>query len=127
MEIQFKKLTKTAKAPSKDTRKSAGYDLYADIAQPVLIPATETVKIRTGISFKAPEGYFGAIFARNGLSSKKGLAPANKVAILCEDFSGECVIALHNSSTETQIVTSEEKIAQIVFIPYFTGGMSEIE
>ncbi len=126
MQIEFKKLTPSAKAPSKDTRKSPGWDLYADINEAVLIPAGLTVKINTGISINAPEGYFGAIFARNGLSSKKGLAPANKVAILCEDFHGECVIALHNSSPEPQAVTPGEKIAQIVFMPYFAGDMQEI-
>ncbi|MFI3226771.1 MAG: dUTP diphosphatase [Clostridia bacterium] len=125
MEIKFKKLTKTAKTPTRDTRKSAGFDIYADIAAPIVISPNTTVKIRTGIAMTPPEGHFAAIFARSSMSTKRGLAPSCKVGIRSEDFTGEYVIGLHNHSDESQILEVGEKIAQIVFIPYAVGDLVE--
>lgn len=125
MEIKFKKLTKTAKVPTRDTRKSAGFDIYADIAEPVVISPNATVKIRTGIAMTPPEGHFAAIFARSSMAIKRGLSPSSKVELRNEDFTGEYVIGLHNHSDESQILEVGEKIAQVVFIPYATGDLVE--
>ncbi|MFI3115131.1 MAG: dUTP diphosphatase [Clostridia bacterium] len=125
MEIKFKKLTKTAKTPTRDTRKSAGFDLYADIAESVVISPNSTVKISTGISMTPPEGHVAAIFARSSMATKRGLAPACKVELRNEDFTGEYVISLRNHSDETQILSIGEKIAQVVFIPYAVGDLVE--
>ena len=89
MKIKIKKLTDTAIIPTKATSGSAGYDLYADINTPVMIAPQETIKIGTGVAITPPEGTFGAIFARSGMATKRGLAPANKVGVCDEDYSGE--------------------------------------
>ena len=125
MEIKFKKLTKTAKVPTRDTRKTAGFDLYADISEPKIISPNATVKIPTGISITPPDGHFAAIFARSSLSTKRGLAPSCKVGIRNEDFTGEYVIGIHNHSNETQVLEIGEKIAQVVFIAYAVGDLVE--
>lgn len=78
--IYFVKLTDTAQTPTQGSKQAAGWDLYADLdgSYMSLLPG-EVCKISAGISIALPEGTFGAIFARSGLSTKKGLAPANKV------------------------------------------------
>lgn len=125
MEIKFKRLTKTAKVPTRDTRRSAGFDMYADIAEPIVISPNTTVKIRTGIAMTPPAGYFAGVFARSSMSTKRGLAPTCKVGIRNEDYTGEYIISLHNHSDETQILDVGEKIAQIIFIPYAAGELVE--
>ena len=60
----------------------------------------------------------GFIFARSGLASKRGLAPANKVGVVDPDYRGEIMVALHNHSNETRTIENKERIAQIVFLPY---------
>lgn len=81
MEVKIKRLTDTAKIPTKGSEKAAGYDLYADIVQPVTLQPHKTYPIGTGIAITPPEGYFGAIVARSGLATKSGLRPANCIGM----------------------------------------------
>ena len=70
MKINIKKLTTTAKIPTRGSEYAAGYDLYADITEEVVIEPHETAKIGTGLSIEIPDGYFGAVFARSGPITK---------------------------------------------------------
>ena len=124
--VNFVKLTDTAQTPTHGSEQAAGWDLYADLGTKVLlIPPHETVMIPTGIAMALPEGTFGAIFARSGLATKKGLAPANKVGVVDSDYRGEIMVALHNHGNTTQVVESGERIAQLVVIPYCPITLNE--
>lgn len=127
MDIKLKRLTNTAKIPIRATSGSAGYDLYADISKPALIPPHTTVKIGTGVAITPPDGTAGFIFARSGAATKRGLAPANKVGVVDFDYTGEYMVALHNHSDEEQIVEMGERIAQLVFLPVVVGEMMQTD
>ena len=127
MKIKVKRLTNTAKLPEKGSKFSAGYDLSADINEVILIRPRETVKIPTGLSFEVPEGYFGGIYARSGLSAKQGLRPANAVGICDSDFRGEYIVALHNDSDTTRVIEPGQRIAQIVFQPYLMCDLDDVD
>ena len=74
--IKIKKLYDYAKIPTRGSAYAAGYDLYACIDekdQTIAIAPHSTVKVGTGVAIEIPHGYFGAIFARSGLATKKGL------------------------------------------------------
>lgn len=121
MEIKIKKLHQDAQIPIRQTEKSVGADLHAYINSYegfVTIKPGETVKIDTGIAMELPPGYMGLVFARSGLATKKGLAPANKVGVIDEDYRGEIIVALHNHSQKMQTITNGERIAQLVVVPY---------
>lgn len=77
--IPIKLLSDLATIPTRGSEYAAGYDLYAATATPIDIAPHSTVKINTDIAVELPEGTFGAVFARSGLSTKKGLRPANCV------------------------------------------------
>lgn len=79
MDVKIKKLNLNAHIPTAGSGKAAGYDLYACIEETIEIQPQKMAKIGTGIAITPPEGYFGAIFARSGLSTKRGLRPANCV------------------------------------------------
>ena len=64
----------------------------------VEIAAGGTAMIPTGLAMELPEGTVGLVYARSGLASKKGLAPANKVGVIDSDYRGEVMVALHNHS-----------------------------
>lgn len=81
MEINIKLLNENAKVPTRGSEYAAGYDLYAATAESIDIAPHSTVKVGTGISVELPNGTFGAIFARSGLATKKGLRPANCVGM----------------------------------------------
>ncbi len=116
--IKLKKLKENALVPTYGTEFSAGADLYACLDEAIDINPGETVFIPTGLAIEIPEGYAGFIYARSGLSCKRGLAPANKVGVIDSDYRGEIMVALHNHSDNIVPISSEERIAQIVIAPY---------
>ena len=118
MKINLKRLTKTAIIPTRQHEGDAGYDLYADIQEPIIIEPHITVMIHTGIAVEIPEGYFGAVFARSGLASKQGLRPANCVGVVDNDYTGECMVALHNDSIEVRVINPKDRVAQLIIMPY---------
>lgn len=118
MIVNIKKLNERAVVPTYGTQYSAGADLYALLENDVVIQPGETLLIHTGISLEIPEGYAGLIYARSGLASKKGLAPANKVGVIDSDYRGEVMVALHNHSNVPQAVSDGERIAQLVIAPF---------
>ncbi len=127
MKINIKKLSKNAIIPSRGSEFSAGYDLYACLEEPINIKANQTVKIPTGLAMEIPVGYAGMIFARSGLSTKKGLAPANKVGVCDSDYRGEYIVALHNHSNNDAVVNPGERIAQLVIIPFLSVDFVETD
>ena len=116
--IRFKRLNSMATIPSRGSEQAAGYDLYAAIDGPITIASHTTTKIGTGLSFELPNNTFGAIFARSGLATKKGLAPANMVGVCDSDYRGQYIVPLHNYSNEPQTIEPGERIAQLILLPY---------
>ena len=117
MELVYRKLKQEARVPTHGSAYAAGYDLYACIDNPAVIPAHGTVSVGTGLAFEIPEGWFAAIFARSGMAFKRGLRPANCVGVCDSDYRGEYIVALHNDSEEKRVVEPGERIAQMVLLP----------
>ncbi len=118
MIVNIKKIDERAIIPTYGTDYSAGADLYAVCDECVVINPGETVLIHTYLSVEIPEGYGGFIYARSGLASKKGLAPANKVGVIDADYRGEVMVALHNHGVSVQSIANGERIAQLVIAPF---------
>ena len=127
MNIKIKKLNENAIIPTKGSEYAAGVDLYACIDKPIEIQPHETVKIGTGLSMELPTGYFGAIFARSGLATKQGLRPANCVGCCDSDYRGDYIVPLHNDTDITQTVIPNERIAQLVIMPYLPVDFTEVD
>ena len=127
MIVNYKKLTKTAKEPTRGSEQSAGFDLYADIEEDIVIRPHETIKVGTGLAFELPENTFGAIFARSGIATKQGLRPSNCVGVCDADYRGEYIVALHNDTSIPQIIKPQERIAQMVLLPYISMEFNEVE
>ena len=119
--IPIKKLDPNATIPTYGSAYAAGADLYACIPDAVTFAPGETKFIHTGLAMELPVGYAGLIYARSGLASKKGLAPANKVGVVDSDYRGELLVALHNHSTEPVTIEPQERIAQLIITPYLTA------
>lgn len=125
--INIKLLNDDAIIPTYGSNFAAGADLYANIKEDEIINPSETKFIKTGISLEIPDGLVGLIYPRSGLSCKEGLAPANKVGVIDSDYRGEIIVALHNHSKEIRTITPNERIAQIVFTPYFKGNFNIVK
>ena len=125
--LKFKKTDPRAIVPTRSTPGAAGYDMCACLEVPVTIYPGETVMIPTGISMEIPLGVAGLIFPRSGMASKRGLAPANKVAVIDPDYRGEIFIALLNHGKVHQVIQPGDRIAQMLFVPYFAPELEEVE
>ena len=125
MKVKVKKLDERAILPTYGSVGAAGADLYALTDGDVTIDAGETRLIGTGLALEIPEGYVGLVYARSGLATKRGLAPANKVGVIDSDYRGELKVALYNQSGEAQTVKAGERIAQLVIAPYLTADFEE--
>ena len=125
--VPIKKLKESAVIPTYGTNFSAGADLYACIEAPITIQPGETYLVPTGISIETPVGYGAFLFARSGLSTKKGLAPANKVGVVDSDYRGEVKVPLYNQSNVPATIDPQERIAQLVITPYLTAHFEEMD
>lgn len=125
--IRVKRLRENAIMPTYGSAEAAGADLYACLSEPMTIQPGESVFIPTGLAMELPVGFAGLIYARSGLSCKRGLAPANKVGVVDSDYRGEFMIVLHNHGSVAQTVEHGERIAQLVITPVFTPGFTEVE
>ena len=119
--IEIKKLDPRAIIPTYGTEFSAGADIYALLDEPITINPGETKMIHTGLALAIPEGLVGLNFARSGMAAKRGLAPANKVGVIDSDYRGEVMVALHNHGDVSQTIENGERVAQMVFVPYYTA------
>ncbi len=123
--VNIKKLKPNATIPTYGSEYAAGADLYACINSTVIIGSGETVLVPTGLAMELPTGYAGLIYARSGLASKKGLAPANKVGVIDSDYRGEVLVALHNHSAVQASIEPGERIAQLIVTPYIQAVFNE--
>ncbi len=118
MQVNIKKLDERAKLPTYGTEFSAGADLYSMEGDDVTIAPHTTVMVKLGFAIEIPTGYAGLVFARSGLASKRGIAPANKVGVIDSDYRGECMVALHNHTDAAVTVEGGERIAQLSIVPF---------
>lgn len=120
VKLKVLRLSEKAVIPSYGSDCAAGADLYSAEDEIVFAPG-ETRLVHTGIALEIPDGYVGLIYARSGIATKRGLAPANKVGVIDSDYRGEVMVALHNHSDKEAKIDSGERIAQIVITPYVTA------
>lgn len=104
--------------PSYATSASAGLDLAAHIAAPLIIAPGERVRIPTGIAIQMPRpDLVGLVFARSGLATRHGIAMANGVGVIDADYTGEILCAMQNNSDQPYCINPGDRIAQLVFLP----------
>lgn len=125
--VNIKKLKDNAVIPTYGSEYAAGADLYACIPEAITIEPGETKLIPTGLAMELPIGYAGLIYARSGLATKKGLAPANKVGVVDSDYRGEVMVALHNHSHVPASIDPSERIAQLVITPYIAAVFNTVD
>lgn len=111
--VQWKRLTPTAKIPTKSTPQAAGFDLYLDGSAPIVFKPGEHKLLSTGIAFCPPEGCYGRLAGRSGLAVK-GFNILG--GVIDADYRGEIKLVLvwHSCDTSTHILMPGDRIAQLV-------------
>lgn len=126
--VNIRCIDESAVVPTRCSAGAAGYDLYAHMdCDALAIQPFETVRIGTGICIEIPDDCFGAVCARSGLATKKGLAPINAPGVVDCDYRGEVIVALHNYSSDTQTIENGERIAQMIIMPFVSADFNVVE
>lgn len=128
IEVKIKKINNKAITPTRSSTQAAGYDIYACLDKDQIeIEPQRSIKVNTGFALEIPDGYFGGIFARSGLATKENLRPSNCVGVIDSDYRGEILVSLFNDSTEKRIISNNQRIAQLVIMPYLEVSFNEVD
>jgi dUTP pyrophosphatase len=107
------------------TESSAGLDLRACLDQErTPIEPGGRLAVPTGLAIEiGPPGVAGFVFSRSGLGTKEGLVVSQGVGVIDPDYRGEIIVSLLNTSGQDRFVERGQRIAQLVFMPYFAARL----
>ena len=112
MQLKVKRLTSTAKLPTKAHNNDAGWDLYADIEKPVTIPTNGLQVIDTGIAVGIPDGYCGVIKDRSSF----GVAGHHILGgIIDSQYRSSIKVIMY--SFRGKVINTGDKFAQMLILP----------
>jgi dUTP diphosphatase len=103
--------------PRYATSGSAGVDLQAAVAAPLLLRPGARVDVPTGIAIALPEGWEGQVRPRSGLALKHGVTVLNSPGTIDADYRGEIRVILANLGDAPFPIARGERIAQLVIAP----------
>ena len=103
--------------PAYGSSGSAGADLRAFLAEPVVLEPGNRFLVPTGLNLQIPEGFEGQVRPRSGLAVKHGVTVLNSPGTIDSDYRGEIKVVLINLSIEPFIIEPGARIAQLVIAP----------
>jgi len=114
--LRVKRLTPTAKLPTRGSAQAIGLDLYADVTEArgaIEIRPGYRALVSTGIAIALPPGYYGRVAPRSGLALKQGIDVM--AGVIDEDYRGEIhALLLNTNQWETFWVKPGDRIAQLI-------------
>lgn len=122
MILKIKKLTASAKTPTRATENAAGWDLYP--LEEIVCTGGPAVKIRTGLAIEIPLGYAGILKDRSGNASK-GLHVLG--GVIDSDYRGEIVVLATILHPRNWWPDSRKAIAQLLIVPYLHAQLELVQ
>lgn len=127
MELRVKRLTETAKLPTKNKAGDMGYDIYCD--EDVTLDINKPIQaISTGIAIELPKGYGAFLVGRSGLTS--GTLFRVNLGVIDNGYRGELKIMnqLYCGHAKKGVPKFKQgdKIAQLVVLPIFDAEVVEV-
>jgi dUTP pyrophosphatase len=98
--------------PEYATPGSAGFDLRANLIEPIVLGVGKRVIVPTGLFFDIPNGMEIQIRSRSGLSIKHGVVVLNGIGTIDSDYTGEIGVILINHGEDDFIINHGDRIAQ---------------
>ena len=104
--------------PAYATGGSAGLDLRACLAGPLVLEAGRAELIATGIAIHVDDPTLAAlILPRSGLGHKHGIVLGNLVGLIDSDYQGQLMVSCWNRGAQPFTIRPGERIAQLVVVP----------
>ncbi len=114
--------------PAPATPGSAGVDLRACVAAPLVLQPGETQLVPTGLAIHiADPGYAGLILPRSGLGHKHGIVLGNLVGLIDSDYQGQLMVSVWNRSDQPFTLEPGERMAQYVVVPVVQPQFEVVE
>lgn len=98
----------------------AGFDLAYWGNELIQIAPNTGATLSTDIGFIIPQGYYGQILDRSSMS-QKGLIVVG--GVIDSNYRGEVKVVMWNVSNRPITVAPNQRVAQIVFIPCYSGQL----
>lgn len=126
--LKLKKLSHfKGEIPAYETPYASGFDLRAQLREPMLLEPGKRVMIPTGLSMEIPPGYEIQVRPRSGWASKKGITVVNSPGTVDADYRGEVKIALVHLGEEPMEILDQDRIAQAVLCPVVQASFQVVE
>jgi dUTP pyrophosphatase len=114
--------------PAHATPGSAGMDLRACLAEPLVLAAGRSELIPTGISIYVEDPSLAAVLLpRSGLGHKNGIVLGNLVGLIDSDYQGPLMVSCWNRGTTAFTINPGDRIAQLVFVPVVQVDFEVVE
>ena len=112
--------------PAYATAGSAGIDLAAALAAPLVLPPGGRALVPTGIALALPDGFEAQIRPRSGLALRHGITVLNSPGTIDSDYRGEIGVILANLGSDSVTVARGDRIAQLVVAPVRQAAWQEV-
>ena len=112
--------------PTRKTSSSAGYDF--SVVDGGVIPPHSTRIFKTGIKAYMNSDEVLMIYVRSSVGIKRGVVLTNNTAIIDSDYfnnsdnEGHIMLALYNNTDKEVVIKDGERVAQGIFVRYYTAG-----
>ena len=129
MKLKVKKLTDTAKLPTKNLTGDVGYDIYSDEDIDRIPGKIEAIK--TGIAIEIPEGYGALLVGRSGRTSKTPFRV--NLGVIDNGYRGELLVMNDvlpdgkKAINKVERIRKGDKIAQLIILPIYELDVEEVE
>ena len=102
------------KLPQYETELSAGMDVRAFLDSSITLDPLDRILIKTGLFAELEKGFEIQVRPRSGLALKKGITVLNSPGTIDADYRGEIGVILINLSKDKFVISSGDRIAQLV-------------
>jgi len=121
--LPCKRLTELATLPARGSALAAGYDLFGAYA--ATVPPRGKALVKTDIAMAIPEGFYGRVAPRSGLTWKKSLDVG--AGVIDADYRGNVGVILFNHSDEAVELAAGDRIAQLILEAIITPDVVEVD
>ncbi len=104
---------------------AAGYDMFASESK-IVYPHNRQL-IKTGVSIAMPPHMCALVTPRSGTALKRGITVGNAPGLIDPDYRGEIGVIVQNHSDEPFNITIGDRVAQLLFVPFFTPNFIQVE
>jgi dUTP pyrophosphatase len=111
--------------PSYESKHASGFDLRAQLPEPLRLEPGQRALVPTGLSFEIPPGFEIQVRPRSGWAAKKGVTVVNSPGTVDADYRGEVKVALVNLGLEPIEIVDQDRVAQAVLCPVVQAELVE--